>query len=220
MLAKVGVFVFLLTIFLDLLDLSFGRILWFMKTLRFWLYFLLHFGISCLAALLIHNQVKDWYLLAPVATLLGVGVISNTNIKIAGLSLVPVADLFLDIKAKMAQQAAGDKANELVKAQLIDNLRALPVAQLEEMASTAMTAKNIRPEKIQKKVERARNTAKGDEKYVKIAFIHLLIKANQSYAEQEISTLVIEETSGPDEQDDEQREQPQDSSRHHQDRNN
>lgn len=192
MILKVGVSVFLLTFFLDLIDLSFGRILWFIKTLRFWLYFILHFGISCLVAHLLHNQITDWYLLAPVATLLGVAVFSNTNIKIAGLSLVPVADLFLDIKAKMAQQAADDKANELVKAQLIDDLRALPLKKLEEMAATAMTAKNIKPEKIQKRMERARKTAQGEEQFVKIALIGLLIKANLPYAQEEMRALAAQ----------------------------
>lgn len=195
MILQVGVSVFLLTIFLDLLDLSFGRILWFIKTLRFWLYFILHFGISCLVAHLLHNQIKDWYLLAPAATLLGVAVISNTNIKIAGLSLVPVADLFLDIKAKMAQQAAEDKATELVKAQLIDDLRTLPVPQLEQMATTAMTAKGYKPGKIQKLVERARNTARGEEQYVKIALIGLLIKANLGYAQEEMNMILAQRQS-------------------------
>jgi hypothetical protein len=62
-----GVFILAVSFFLDLLDLSFGRAVWFIRTLRFWLYFILHFGISCLAAYLMRSQISEWYLLAPVA---------------------------------------------------------------------------------------------------------------------------------------------------------
>lgn len=188
MIWKVGLSIFFLTVFLDLLDLSFGRILWFMKTLRFWLYFILHFGLSCLAAHLLHNQIADWYLLGPVATLVGVSVLSNSNIKIAGLSLVPVADIFLDIKAKMAEQAAQDKASELVRAQLFDRLRALTVQQLQQMTTTALAAGNYKPEKIQSRIERARRSTKSED-FFKIALIRLLITTNQAYAEDELAKL-------------------------------
>ncbi len=72
--------ILLLTLFVDVLELSFARILWFIKTLRFWLYFVLHYGLSILAAYFLHAKLTEWYILAPAATFLGVGVISNTNV--------------------------------------------------------------------------------------------------------------------------------------------
>src|SRR2546425_10778165 len=87
--------------------------LWFVRTLRFWLYFVLHFGLSCLVAYLLSSTVSQWFLLGPLATFLGVAVISNTDVRVAGQSLVPIAQLFLSIKAKMFEQAAEEKGNQV-----------------------------------------------------------------------------------------------------------
>jgi hypothetical protein len=183
---SVGIAVFGLTLFLDVLEMSFGRILWFIKTLRFWLYFTLHFLMSCLAAYLIHSKIPDWFLLAPAATFLGVAIISNTNIKLAGFSLVPVADMFVSIKTKMIDQAGQDKATEIRKAQLIQRLRKLNVKKLEDACSAALIAAKQPPDRIQGKVDKARDAAKSNQDYLKNILIDTLLKANLPFVEANI----------------------------------
>jgi len=183
-----GSAIFGLTLFLDLLEMSFGRILWFMRTLRFWLYFTLHFLISCLAAYLVHSKIPDWFLLAPAATFLGVAIISNTNIKLAGFSLVPIADMFVSIKTKMIEQAGQDKGTVIRKAQLIQKLRKLDVKKIEDACTAALIAAQQPPDKVQAKIDRARAASKGDQDYLKNILIDMLLKANLPFVEQNIET--------------------------------
>jgi hypothetical protein len=182
-----GVFIFALTLFLDLLELSFGRILWFIRTLRFWLYFILHFGISSFAAYLIHSKLPEWYLLAPAATFLGVAIISNMNVKLAGNSLVPVADFFVSIKSKMIEQAAQDKATNIRRAQLVERLRKLGPVKLEEACSAALMAARWTPERVQAKVMKARKAREqGGTTYQNNVLIDVLLDANLDLVEQSI----------------------------------
>ena len=182
-----GLFIFALALFLDLLELSFGRILWFIRTLRFWLYFLLHFGLSCLAAYFIHSKVQDWFILAPVATFLGVAIISNTNVKVAGISIVPIADLFVSIKAKMIDQAGQDKATEIRKAQLVQRLRKLSVEKLEQSCSAALLGAHKTPDYIQSVLAKSKAGNNGTD-YQKYSLISVLIDVNLAFVEQNIDT--------------------------------
>jgi hypothetical protein len=175
-----GVSIFGLSLFLDLLDLSFGRVVWVLRTLRFWLYFILHFGISCLAAYLIHTKVTDWFLLAPAATFLGVSIISNTNIKIAGQSLVPIADAFQTIRAKMLEQAANEKLDQAARATLASRLRKLTVPRLEQIYRDIMVGNVALGEAH---LNKARN--KNEESH-KASLIGYVLKANVPYVEQHI----------------------------------
>jgi hypothetical protein len=180
-----GLFVLAVSFFLDLLDLSFGRVVWFIRTLRFWLYFILHFGISCLAAYLMHNQLTQWYLLAPAAVFLGVGVISNTNVKIGGQSLVPIADLFQGIRAKMLEQAASEKVEQAARANLASRLRKLTLSKLEEIYRNIMAA----AEKIESGetvLNKVRARAKGNVDVNKAHLVGSILKANVPYVEQHI----------------------------------
>jgi hypothetical protein len=182
-----GAFIFVLTLFLDLLELSFGRILWFMGTLRFWLYFVLHFGISSLAAYLIHTKVPDWFVLAPVATILGVSTLSNTNVKIAGNSLLPVADFFVSIKSKMIEQAAQDKATNIRRGQLVERLRKLGSSKLEEACSAALMAARWAPEKVEARLAKAREACEqGGVSYQNNVLVGTLLDANLDFVEQSI----------------------------------
>jgi hypothetical protein len=181
----VGAFIFALSFFLDLLELSFGRILWFVRTLRFWLYFVLHFGISCLAAYLIHSKIAEWYLLAPAGTFLGVSVISNTNIRIGGQSLVPIADLFQSIRAKMLEQAGNEKTEEVGKADLAARLRKLPVSTLEN-AYRNLLAAGGNPERVEARLKKAKERSRGNEESNKTILISYLLKANSAYVAKNI----------------------------------
>jgi hypothetical protein len=182
-----GLFILALTFFLDLLELSFGRILWFVRTLRFWLYFILHFGISCLAAYLVHTKIDEWYLLAPAGTFLGVSVISNTNIKIGGQSLVPIADLFQSIRAKMLEQAGNDKAEEVGKADLAARLRKLPVNSLENAYRNLLAAGGD-PERVEDRLKKARERVRGSEESNKTILISYLLKTNSAYVAKNIDS--------------------------------
>lgn len=184
----VGLAIFLLTLFLDVLDLSFERILWFVKTLRFWLYFTLHFLISCLAAYLIRSKIPEWYLQAPVATLLGVAVVSNMNIKLAGVSLVPLADLFVSIKTKMVEQAGQDKALKLRSAGLIERLRKLDSNKLEDKCNSALLAVGKSANYIRTQIDNARTCSKGNDNHLKNTLIEMLVKSNLAFIEENIKT--------------------------------
>jgi len=183
-----GFAIFGLTLFFDLLEMSFARILWFMRTLRFWLYFTLHFGISCLAAYLLHSKIPDWYLLAPLATFLGVAIVSNTNIKLAGLSLVPIADLFVSIKTKMIDQAGQAKALELRKAQLVQRLRKLNYETLKDACEAALVAADKPAHEVQAKIQIALTDCKGNQNCHKNSLIRMLLKANLAFVEENIKT--------------------------------
>ena len=161
------------TLFLDLLELAFGRILWFLRTLRFWLYFILHFGLSVLAAYLLSEKVVEWYLLAPLATFIGVAVVSNTNVKIAGYSLLPIADLFVSIKAKMYEQAAEDKAAEVIPAEIVERLQRLAIERIEVVHRAGLSGANWSEDRIDAEVA----VAHTRQNY-KSALISQLVKVN------------------------------------------
>lgn len=182
-----GLAILLLTLFLDLLDLSFGRMLWFVRTLRYWLYFILHTGLSVLTAYLLRNQISHWYLLAPAATFLAVSVISNTDVKLGAYPLIPISQLFLSIKSKMSEQAAQDKANEVVRAQLIERLLKLDAEKVRSAHLAALLAAGRRAESIQAKVHRAHRAAKENTEYFKSILIRQLVGANLGYVEGNIS---------------------------------
>jgi len=175
----------LLTFFFDLLEMSFGQILWFMRTLRFWLYFLLHLILSGLAALLLFKQIDTWYLLALLSTALGVGVISNTNVKIAGFSLLPIADQFVSIKAKMFEQAANERKEEVSKAQLAERLQKLPLAKVEEAYRAGMLAVWKDAEKVKVRMEMARTKASRDIDYQSL-LVGQLINSSKTFVESRI----------------------------------
>ena len=183
-----GITIVLLTLFFDLLDMSFGRILWFIRTLRFWLYFILHIGISCLAGFLLHAKLPDWYLLGPAATILGVAVISNTNMKIAGFSLMPLADVFVSIKAKMTEQAAQDKATVLRKAELIQRLLKLGVKTLEDACTAVLIAGGKPADWVHSKLETAKADSERNDEYFKKLLIEMLLKANLEFVEANIKS--------------------------------
>jgi hypothetical protein len=182
----VGIAIIVLTLFLDLLEMSYQRILWFMKTLRFWLYFTLHVGLSCLAAYFLRSKISEWYLLAPAATFLGAAVISNTNIQLAGFSLLPIADLFVSIKTKMIDQAGQDKGTVLRKAYLIQRLRKLDANKLGEASSSALLAGGQPASKVEAKLAKARSVGGGNQEYLKNILIDMLLNANLTFAEENI----------------------------------
>jgi hypothetical protein len=136
----------------------------------------------------LHAKISDWYLLAPVATVLGVAVVSNTNIKLAGFSLVPIADLFVSIKTKMIEQAGEDKALELRRAQLIQRLRKLDSKKLEDACSAALLAANKTPDQIKVRIDRARTASKGNEGHFKNFLMGMLLKSNVAFVEENIQT--------------------------------
>ncbi len=179
---RTAVVIFFLTLFLDILDLSFARILWFAKTLRFWLFFILHFGLSCLAAYLLHDLISQWYLLGFFGTFLGVAVLSNSDIKIAGYSLLPVAQMFLQLKAKMLEQAADDKATAVARAQLVEGLQKLPVGELERLHGAALVAAGFAAQRVQALMEKANRRCRGEELCIKRALIAKLLRVNYEYA--------------------------------------
>lgn|GEM_PF-4063356 len=177
-----------LTFFFDLLEMSFGQILWFMRTLRFWLYFGSHLILSGLAALLLYKQVETWYLLALLATALGVGIISNTNIKIAGFSLLPIADQFVSVKAKMFEQAAEERKAEVAKAQLAERLQRLPIMRIEEAFRAGMLAAwNNNADRVKASMDAARQKGANDDAYYKSLLLSQLIKSSRPFVEQRIS---------------------------------
>jgi len=182
---KVAFATLFLTFFLDLLDLAFARIASFVFTLRFLLYFILHLIISALACLLLHSAISDWYLLALIGTFLGVGVLSNSDVKIGGMNLVPMATLFSEIKAKMVAQAAEDKAKELLTklevAQLSVKLDALTVEKLRGYASAALLGAKWKNEKIQTALRKA--TDSGNEK---LALAELMLRNNLDFVKNNI----------------------------------
>jgi hypothetical protein len=183
----VAIALFGLTLFLDLLDLSFARAVFFMRTLRFWLYFLLHFGISALAAYLLRSQLPEWYLLAPAAAFLGVGVLSNTNVKLAGYSLVPIADLFVGIRAKMFDQASEEKLAQVTRAEEFERMYTLPVERVEVAHRAGLAGAGWSETNIQNSVIQARGS--GD---YKSALITQVVRVNLPYV---LSKLKAWETS-------------------------
>ena len=58
--------------------------------------------LSGAAAYLLYRKIPGWYLLAPVASFLAVSVISNTDVKVAGIPLLTdqVVDANLDYVQK------------------------------------------------------------------------------------------------------------------------
>lgn len=177
-------YILLLTAFLDALDLSFGRIFRFARTLRFWLYFTLHYGLACFASYLLSEKIPQWYLLGFVGTFLGVSILSSSEVKIGGQSLVPIAQMFTTLKAQVIEQAAQDVADEVARAILIERLQKLPIPILEAAFRTALLAADVTPDKIDGELKRAKSRA---ESYVRDYLIHRLVKVNQRFAEARIA---------------------------------
>lgn len=171
-----GLAIFGLTLFVDLLDLSFARALFFLATLRFWLYFALHWLVSVLAAYLVHEQLPQWFLLAPAATFLGVAVISNTNVKIAGYSLLPVADLFTDIRKKVFEQAAEERLAQVTRAEAVERLQRIGVERVEQVHRAALVGVGWSGDRIEREIARA----KASSNY-RAALIGQLVNVNLPY---------------------------------------
>lgn len=184
-LVKIAVATVLLTFFLDLLDLAFARIVGFVFTLRFSLYFILHCFVSFLACYLLHTAISQWYLLSIAGTFLGVGVLSNSDVKIGGANLVPIATLFKEIKAKMVEQAGDDKAQEILSrqavAELTGRIRKLPVEDVRGYASDALTGAKWSQRKIEAAMKSTAST--GDEKR---ALADLILRNNFEFAKNNI----------------------------------
>lgn len=179
-----GLWILLLTLFLDALDLSFARILWFLKTLRFWLYFALHFGLSCLSSYLLAEKVQPWWLLGIVGTFLGVAVLSNADIKIGGLNLIPIAQRFGELKNAITAQAAQDKAEQLERALLIERLQRVPTERLEAAFGAAALAAKQSPDQIEAVLLRARQLPKDSRRR---RLIHELVRIDQRYATEQVA---------------------------------
>jgi hypothetical protein len=174
-----------LSFFLDVLDLSFSQALWFVRTLRFWLYFFLHFLISSFAAYLLHTKIENWFLLAGAGTFLGVSVISNTNIKIGGQSIIPIADLFQSIRAKMLEQAADEKYKQAERAALASRLRKLSLVHLETICRDIAAASG-KVEAGEAFLMAAREHSRGNEDRHKATLIGYILKNGLAYVEKNI----------------------------------
>ena len=159
---KVGIVIVLATLFLDLLELAFAKIVAFVLTLRFLLYFVLHCIVSVAACFALHSAISQWYVLALVGTFLGVGILSNSDVKIAGQDLVPLGTLFREIKAKMIEQAGEEKAAKLQNKQdtaaLTGRLRVLPLQELRGYCGDALQGARWKHEKIQSRLTRLAGT--------------------------------------------------------------
>ena len=178
-------YILALTAFLDAVELSFGRILWFARTFRFWLYFVLHYALSCLASYILAYRLPTWYLLGFVGTFLGVGVISNADIKVGGQSLVPIGQLFTALKARMIEQAAEDKAAEVARAILVERLQRLGRSTLEAAFRATSLAAGTDPAKIE---DDLRSISKRSDTFINDFLINKVVKINQRFAEQRIAT--------------------------------
>jgi hypothetical protein len=168
-------------LFLDALELSFAQILWVFKTLRFWLYFVLHLGLCALTAFLLRDKVPSWFLLAPLSAFLAMAVVSNTDIKLAGQSLLPIATLFSDIKSKMFEQAAKNKADMLERAELIERLLRIDISVIREKHTAGLMAAGRSAEHVQAAADKAQRNAKSTQAE-KLVLIEQLLKANFDYA--------------------------------------
>jgi hypothetical protein len=184
---KVGMVILLTTFFLDLIELAFAKIASFVLTLRFVLYFILHCIVSAAACFLLKDAISQWYLLALAGTFLGVGVLSNSDIKIAGQDLVPLATLFRQIKAKMMEQAADEKAEELediqVRAALAGRLRLLPLSKLRGYCGDALQGAKWNVGKVEAELRKA---AASDEE--SRALIELMLTNNPRFVKAQIES--------------------------------
>jgi len=197
-LAYTGLLLVFLTAFLDLLEIAFGQILWFVRTLRFWLYFGLHVLVSILAAVLLFwGGVKEWYWVGLLGPLLGVGVISNSNVKFAGTSLLPVAELFTKIKKDMYDQAAQEKADELTRANLIGRLQKLPVGMVEAHYETICLAAGHDGNRIADAIDAARRKAGQKENRTRTILISRMMRVNWKSVETHLATWEAEVAAAP-----------------------
>jgi hypothetical protein len=106
--------------------------------------------------------------------------------------LVPIADLFVSIKAKMIDQAGQDKATVLRKAQLVERLRKLGITKLEAKCSAALIAVGWTPDRISKKMEKAMGSGKQSTTYQENSLIGLLLDTNLDLVEQSIDKWEME----------------------------
>lgn len=175
----------LLTFLSDVTELAFSNLIFFIRTLRFWLYFLAHSGLSFLAAYILHrtHTINQWYLLAVAATFLGAGLVARTNVEIAGLSLAPIGKIFAALKAKMLEQAAEVKFERIYLGRLVEKLQqGFTVKVIESLHRAGLMAVPVKVEQIQEMQNEARSRSSDDESY-KSLLIEQLIKKNRGYAE-------------------------------------
>lgn len=187
-LAKAALTAVVCTLFLDLLDLAFGRAVSIIWTLRFFLYYTLHLIVSLLACVLLypavsqlHFAVPQWLLLGLAGSFLGVGVVSNSDVKIAGADLAPLGTIFREIKAKMVVQAADDKSDRIEIAELTGRLRNLTPAKLRGHCGDALTGSKWKNDKIQVVLQEA--TRSGDESR---ALAELMLRHNLGFVRKKI----------------------------------
>jgi hypothetical protein len=114
-----------------------------------------------------------------------VGVIANTNVKIGGQSLVPIADLFQRIRANMLEQAANEKGDQAYRANLASRLRKLNLPKLEEIYRNIMAAAG-KIKQGEAVLDNARAGARGNVDFNKADLIGHILKGNVPYVEQHI----------------------------------
>ena len=178
--------ILILTFLQDLTDLSFRQAAFFLRTLRFWLYFVLHCILSGLGAYLLNSQIDKWYILALVSTVLGVGVIANSDIRIAGQSLLPIAEWFSWLRAQVLEQAADEKAAQIIRAEYAHRLQRLNVDKLEVIHSAALLGARRDEAAINRRRERALKRAGDKGTRYKLILIDQLMRVNEAYVAKNI----------------------------------
>lgn len=176
--------ILLLTFFLDATELAYSNLLFFCRTLRFWLFFLAHFGLSIAVAFAIHRKSAQmpWYELAPMAAFLGVGLFAKTNIEIAGRSLAPIGKMFAGLKAKMLEQAGQAKADELYLARLIQQMTGIALEEIEVAHLAGLMAAGLSAVEAQERQKQAKS-ASPDLRNYQLVLIGQFIQYNRAYAE-------------------------------------
>ena len=180
--------ILVLTFLSDVTELAFANLEFFIRTLRFWLYFLAHFAFSCLAAIVLHlkllpNKMDHWYVAAPVSVFMGVGLFARTNIEIAGMKIAPIGKGFTALKEKMLEQAAEEKADRLYRGKLIGQLEEQSVEVIESRHKIGLMAAKVSVEQVEVMREKARSKSR-DEKAYKSMLVEQVLNKNRAYVEE------------------------------------
>jgi hypothetical protein len=189
-----GLLILALTLYVEMLELLLERMGYFIRSPLFWFGLGLRYAVCCLTAYLLYQKIPEWFLVVPLSVFLGIGAISNTNVTIAGVSLIPIASFFADVRSKMKAQAAEYKFDRMrreaeqkdqrqSRAHLAERLQRLPADKLKDYHRTCLL--EVLGERGYRKAEKVLRRAKPEETVALLA--HQLVTLDWPCVEKRIA---------------------------------
>ncbi len=150
------------TLMWDLIELWVrGRHFKFFCTSDFWIYLLVHVGLSILATIVLAKSFNTAWLIGLLAAISNEMVLSNANITFGTANILPLLEIFKKLRAGMEQKI--DAISKSATRELIEKLSKLPLATLEAKLTTLLIQSGKQPKEIIQQLADLKATCAGND---------------------------------------------------------